>query len=415
MVSFDVLRHRDFKRLWLGQAVSQFGDAMYFLVFLFMADRISGSNEKVVALVGALSALPFLFFSNIAGHWADRIDRRLVMLAADWVSFALLLSLAAYIAAFGTVPIWVLYVMAFSLSAVQVFFLPAKSATVPRLVPGADLQSAIALSMATQTLMPLIGVGISGTVLAGIERAFPNEFFFTSVLINALTFGFSALCVRGLPPVRPQQGEEHATMGAWESIRQGIQVVKDSPVILSALVVSLILNITISPFMVVHVLVNKRWFGGHYWTLASFEASFVGVALLTSLRIHARPVRAVGWSYILGVGLIGVGVCLMAVAPYYWPYLALNAACGIAFPYSQIPIQAYIQATVPDQFRGRVSSLFQVVGMGLQPLSTVLAGLLFPVVGPHWMFVFMGGGMVLAAVYGLSVPALRRATMPDPA
>jgi MFS family permease len=155
----------DFRRLWLGQTVSQLGDALYGLVFVFMANRASGGNAAVVGLVAAANALPFLLFAPMAGIAADRFDRRRVMLGADLASAALLGGFAAYLALVRTPAVPLIALTGFLLSTVNASFLPARAAAVPRLVPPDSLAPALGLSNATMSLMHTVGVGLAAVLL----------------------------------------------------------------------------------------------------------------------------------------------------------------------------------------------------------------------------------------------------------
>src|SRR5690242_13155186 len=128
------LRIRDFRNLWLGQTVSQFGDAVYGLLFLFMTDKIT-KRPELVGIVAAMTALPFLLFSPVAGVLADRIDRRRIMLFSDFSSAAILGGYAVLLWFTREPPVWTLFVTPFLLSTVNAFFMPARGAAVPSVVP----------------------------------------------------------------------------------------------------------------------------------------------------------------------------------------------------------------------------------------------------------------------------------------
>ena len=172
----EILEIRAFRRLWVGQAVSQFGDALYTLLFLFMVDKLTG-KAAMVGYVGALEAAPFLLFGPYAGVLADRLDRRRIMLFADLVSALVLAGLCVVLLVYPKPHVGVIFAAAFLLSTVNAFFAPAKSAAIPALVPAERLMEANALSAATQHLMPLLGLGISGVGLGLLYALYPNLFF----------------------------------------------------------------------------------------------------------------------------------------------------------------------------------------------------------------------------------------------
>jgi MFS family permease len=405
----SVLAIRLFRRLWLGQAVSQFGDALYALIFLFVVDRLTGSSA-MVGYVSALQALPYLLFSPYAGAVADRLDRRIVMLLSDVLSIVILLVLAGCLIATGSAPIPLIFACAFLLASVNVFFAPAKSAAIASLVPADRLMEANSLSAATQNLMPMLGIALSGGLLGAVYRAFPDAFFLSAILINAATFVVSAGAIAGLPSLRPDRDE--AKTSVMTDVREGLAYVKGLHVVKVALVLGLLINLFVSPFMVVYVTANRQWFGGDFVTLAAFEFSFVAAMVVGSLVVGRMAIKRVGLAFAFGILVVGLGVAMMAYAPVFWPFLLLNLVCGLALPLAQIPIGTYMQLAVPDAYRGRVNSLAMMLSMGIMPFGMGIAGLLLDAIGLVAMFLAMGGGMALVALAGLLDRRFRHATLP---
>jgi len=183
-------------------------------------------------------------------------------------------------------------------------------------------------------------------------------------------------------------------------------------VLLVLLVLNVLVQVAIAPFMVIYVTVNREWFGGDFRTLALFEFSFMVGMVLSSALVGRLRVRRVGLGFIFAMALVGATVAAMAgTRSLYW-FSFWNFAAGIALPFGQIPINTYLQAVVPDAYRGRVNSLMAMATFGVQPLTIGLSGFLLPKIGPAAMFLLMGGGMGLAGLLGLLDRAFRAAEMP---
>jgi len=198
----DALRIRSFKDLWIGQAVSQLGDSFYNIVFLFMVMETT-KNVALTGFVAAMEWLPFLLLGPYSGVIADRIDRRRIMLSSDLVSANVLAAFGAIVLITGSAPLWALFVTPLILSAARVFFMPAKSAAIPRLVPADKLQIANALSATTQNMMPLLSLPLSATILAALFKLSPQAFLVSAVSLNMLSFLVSAYFIRRLPEIVP--------------------------------------------------------------------------------------------------------------------------------------------------------------------------------------------------------------------
>ena len=204
MMKSSVLKIPAFRKLWLGQAVSQFGDALYFMTFLFMVGKLTGS-AAMVGYVGALKALPYLLLGPYAGVLADRVDRKWIMLGSDLLSAFILLALGLIVFVLPSPPIWTIFVAATLLATINVFFLPAKSAAIPNLVPPDRLLEANSLSAATQSMMPLLGLAISATGLGAIYALYPDYFFLSAIIVNSVSFLYSGACIFGLPKIVPDR------------------------------------------------------------------------------------------------------------------------------------------------------------------------------------------------------------------
>lgn len=417
----NALRLRDFRNLWLAQTTSQFGDAVYFLVFLFMAKEISGS-ASIVGLVAALQALPFLVVGPFAGVIADRFDRRRIMAAADLASTVILLGFGGILLIDSTPPVWMICVVGFLLSCVNAFFMPARTAAIPSLVPNETLMEANSLAMATQQLMGMLGLALSATVLGPVYEVTREWFFFIAVVINAASFFLSMLFVLRLPRLQPRI-EEASTGGAvgvsetarktFADLREGLRAILADPISRIALPVNGLVSLFISGFMVVYVEVNDAWYGGSFSTLVWLEFSFAITMLLMSLAFGMFKVVRPGFAFGFSMAILGVLVALMAFAKPYWLFLVLNLLCGLALPFAVIPLSTYLQAAFPTDLRGRVASAWTMVSMGIQPLGLMITGLLIPVLGLTGHFLFMGIGMVVVCLIGLAIRPFRQTPMPN--
>ncbi|MBC8143913.1 MAG: MFS transporter, partial [Armatimonadetes bacterium] len=229
-----------FRDLWIGQAISQLGDSLYYLVFLFMVEKIT-HDPAMVGVAGVAQTLPFLLLSPYAGVLADRIDRRTILLWCDIASGIALVLFAGYVFFDATPPVWTLIVAGASLSAINSFFAPAKGAAIPQLVPEDKRDAANALSLATQNLLPMVGIALSGTVLAVLYAVSPAYFFMAAIVLNAASFFGSAVFIVRLPRLVPEQPEQTLAQTdaptltggqrAWQDLRDGFSYLKNQRVL----------------------------------------------------------------------------------------------------------------------------------------------------------------------------------------
>ncbi|MBC8135852.1 MAG: MFS transporter [Fibrella sp.] len=405
----DLLRSNPaFRNLWIGQAISQLGDALYYLVFLFMVEKVTG-DPKMVGIAGVGQTLPFLLFSPYAGVVADRWNRKTIMLACDLLSGFALLLFAVYVFFDATPPAWTLIAAGAALSAINAFFSPAKGAAIPQLVSEERRDTANALSLATQNLLPMIGVALSGTLLAILYAISPAYFFLAAILLNAVSFFGSAVFIARLPRLVPVHEEDKAEPNALRDVRDGFVYLKKERVLWILLWLNLLVQIAMAPFMLVYIAVNKSWFGGGYGTLALCEVSFFVGVVACSVFVERIKIARPGMAFIAGVAGIGITVIFMAVSRNVWAFAWWNFVAGLAFPFVQLPMAAYIQKLVPENFQGRVNAAMTMTGMGVAPVSIGLGGLLLAAAGPTITIAIMGVAMTLAGLLGLADKSFRTA------
>lgn len=406
------LRIIAFRNLWLGQAISQLGDSFYFVIFAFMCLKITGS-PAMVGFVSALETLPYLFLSAYAGVLADRIDRRWIMLRSDQYSALLLAVFAEEIYRFdGKPPVWMLMVAAASLSSIRAFFTPARGAAIPALVPAEKLMEANALSSATQNIMPLISLSLSAGVLAILYQISPTWFFLSAVLLNMLSFMGSAIFVAKLPTMVPDRDAVHE-VHPFQDLKDGITYVRGRHELSVMLWLQLLLNLMISPFFVVYLVANKKWFNDLPQNLAWLEFSFFVGLVISSFIVGKLKITKPGLGYIFSVIGVGVSVAMMGFTPNFLLFVCWNVMAGLAIPFGNIPVNTYLQITVPDAYRGRVNSAWTMVSVGVQPIGLCFGGLLVQYAGLVGGFVTMGAGMMVSGAIGLLDGKFRRLVMPE--
>ena len=167
-----VLKIKPFRRLWLVLGLSSFGDWLGLLVTsLFAASQVQGSTAQGAAFGGVIvvSLLPALFFGPLAGVFADRFDRRTTMVVCDLLRFSLFASIPTVALVFDSAAVAVTWALVakFLVEAVGLFWIPAKEASIPNLLPRQRLEAANQLSLiTTYGVTPVL----AALTVAGLSR-----------------------------------------------------------------------------------------------------------------------------------------------------------------------------------------------------------------------------------------------------
>ncbi|MDX2065963.1 MAG: MFS transporter [Fimbriimonadaceae bacterium] len=411
----NVLSIRSFRDLWLGQLISQLGDSFYYVAFMFMVKKLTGSDE-MVGYVAAMETLPFLLFGPYSGVVADRFDRRNVMLWSDIISGAVLVAMAMMFLLKVPPAPWLLMALAFTLSSIRSFFLPAKTAAIPMLVPPAQTLNANALSTATQNMAPLAGLALSAGAMSLLYNAAPEQFYTIVMAVNASSFFLSAVFIALLPRLVPDhiaKAEAPPRSRPLHEFMEGFRYVRTRRDLTVLILLLAIFRLTVAPFFVVYVAANEKWFDGQPSNLAIWEMSFF-LGMIGGSALAAKfPPKRPGLNFALCLSVVGITVGLMGVLPNYWAFILCNVAAGLAVPPADVPINTYMQLSVPDQFRGRTSSVLAMIATGVMPLGAVMGGTLIKWIGIGGTFLAMGLGMMAACAIGVIDPHFRNIRMPD--
>jgi hypothetical protein len=355
-----------------------------------------------------------LLFGTVAGAVADRIDRKAIMLWAELICTTIMLSYLAFLMLLpGYPPKWIFYVVGFTMSTVRVFFFPAKNAAVPRLVPTEKLFPANALSAGTDQFGWLIGNVLMVSLGMIADRVGLMPFLKILVLTNAVSFLISVFCVATLPKIEILREEHHEDKHIFTDIKEGIAYAKRDRVIGLSLLATFGLGLFMSPFFVVYIATNEQWFGNKAGPLAFIETCFIVGMLSMSFIIPRLKVKKAGIAYSLGLFIAGIAILLMGGSKLILLYCFWNLVCGFAIGGVDVPMRTYQQLKVPDEYRGRIMSLGQLIWMSVQPIGMALGGQLLILLGIVKMHVFMGAGFALTGAAPMLDKEFRDATIPD--
>jgi MFS family permease len=398
----SLLAHRNYRLLWTGQIVSNFGDALTNLALLIMAQRLTGSTAAV-AITAIAIALPQLVFGMIAGTYIDRWDRKRVMVVSDVVRAVMVLG---FVFVGRADQMWLLYTIAFLQATIGTFFLPAKSALVPAIVDEDELLAANSVSETSRIIFMLAGTGAAG-VLAGAFDSLTVVFW-----IDAATFVASALL---LSMIRADTTPDAAGAAAsiLDGIRSGVAVVAKSRVLVGVMVGGAVVmlglgavNVLLVPFVIDVLEVNEAWFGA--LEAAQVTSMVLAGAVVAVLSKRFRTTNIIS----IALGGVGLGVMAMALVGAAWHMMLVLFLVGWFITPLQASVATLVQTEVPDELRGRTGAALSTVMTSANVVSMAAAGVAAAVVGVRGVFVASGviamGAAVLTAVLfrGVAMRAL---------
>jgi MFS family permease len=407
----DVLRIPDFRRLWIAQGISDVGDGLTLLTLMLLVNQLTGSTLALAA-VAIVLAIPPLTIGIVAGSYADRWDRRKIMLVSDGLRAVTVLGFVVIDSA-AMLP--ALLVLAFVQASIGTFFTPARGALVPRVVPADGLLAANAVTQATRVIAGVIGAGLAGLIVGIADTTWP------AFVLDAATFALSMLLVFGVSREagRPSDAEHVAGTGVGASVAEGLRIVGGTRVLwvtLLALAVTMFglgaVNVLFLPLLIRVLEVSPAWLGAVDLAQSVSMILSAGVVGVLAARLRATTIVTV---CLIGLGAI---VAVIGQSTTVAHVLFLLFLMGWLVTPVQASVVTLMQTGVEDAARGRVMATLQAAMSGAGIASMLFAGVFGDLLGVRTVFLLSGavvlaGGVLSLVLYRGIAPASAPAQAPD--
>lgn len=375
-------RNRDYRFLWLGSVVSQFGDWFNLIASAALIASLTTSGAALSYLFLA-RFLPLFLFSPLAGVLADRYDRRHVMIVSDLLRAGTVLGLLLVREADD---VWLLYVLTVTQFALSSLFVPARSAVLASVVKQHELVAANALDSLTWSTMLAFGAFLGGIVAAvfGVTQAF---------ILDALTFLLSAVLVSRISGLVRERPATSGPGGGWLDFMEGLRYLKGQPFILGLALVKAAGSLAWGAINVVEVTfaeevfpLRSSWITELIPTIDAGTATLGIVYFVSGLGTGLGPLllrRWLGdapmrlrWAISAGFGMLIIGTFWLSVANSLAAFSGATLVRTIGSGTIWVFSAALLQMIVPDRVRGRVFSFEFAMLTLTQSFSTVWAGLI---------------------------------------
>ncbi|MEU5905748.1 MFS transporter [Micromonospora sp. NPDC047527] len=403
-----LLRHRDFRLLWAGQAVSSVGSNVTTVALPLVAVAVLDADTFQVAVLTAAAWLPWLLIGLPAGAWVDRLPRRPVMVVCDVVCALAFLSVPL-VAVVGLLTVGQLLVVAVVAGTARVFFETADQVYLPVLLRPEQLPEGNAKLQATQTVSYVAGPGLAGLIaqLAGAV---------VGLLLNAFTFLLSAVFLLRIRTVEPRPGRPDASRSLRRDIVEGLRFVVRDPYLRVLTLFGAASNIGLTGYQAILVVFLVRELGlapGLVGLLVAVMSAggIVGALVATVLGRRYGTARAL----LIGAALTGPPALLIPLAApglgLTWPALG-GLLIGLGVAIGNVVKASFRQRYTPHQVLGRVTVSMQLLNYGTIPLAAVLAGALGARYGAGTAISVMTAWLALTPLILLIGPLRRRRDLP---
>ena len=351
-----------------------------------------------LGLVGLVQFLPQLAFVAVAGHITDVYNRKHVLMASVGLSAVAAAILAVNAAREG--PILLLYSCLFLSGAARAFWMPSRSAFLPRIVPLSIFSNAVSWNTSGFEIASFTGPAVGGFIIGyagGVTSVY---------VLNALVIlGFMILIGR-IPYKHERTARSALTL---QSLSAGARYIWKTKVVLSVMMLDMFGVLlggatALMPIFARDILqVGARGLG---WLMA---APSVGAFTSALIQAHRGPLRRAGRTILVAVACFGAATILFGVSRYFLLSLAMLFVLGVCDNISVVVRSTLIQTATPDDMRGRVSALNGLFVGTSNELGAFESGAVADLVGPVLSVVIGGAGTIVVALMTAWLsPALRR-------
>lgn len=389
----------EFRRLWLGSAVSAVGSQLTLVAVSLEVYRLT-QDSFYVGLLGIFALVPLVIGGLLGGSIADSHDRRKVALLATSVLW-LTTGLIALQSWLHVGNVWVLYLLVALQSAAQAINQPARSAIIPMLIRKELLPAANALSMLVFGLAMTAGPLLAGVLVAWVG-------FGWTYTVDFASFAFVLWAVYRLPPLAPAGARSKPGV---RSVIEGFRFLGTRPNLRMTFVIDLVAMILAQPRALLPAVAALMIGGGEATVGILLACTAVGAFLaglfsgpLGTVRTQGTAVvfSVMGW----GASIAGFGLVVLlagradgeTATPWLLPAALCCVLAGVADSVSSVFRNTILQAATPDHLRGRLQGVFIVVVAGGPRVGDLLAGGATKILNEGWVLLF-GGLLCIAGAW----------------
>jgi MFS family permease len=377
-------RYRDFRLFWISLFVSNIGTWMQMTATNWLLYQLTNSAVQL-GLNGVFRAIPAISLGLISGTFADRYDRKQLLLSTQLVLALVTLGLAVLDHS-GNIQAWQIYAFTFVSASVGSFDGPARQALFPSLVPRAVLPNAVALNSLLWKGAALLGPTLGGIAISlmGTSGAFyANAASFLAVVM-------ALMLMRTSSPARQKQRD------FLSETKAGFSYIVSRPVILGVMIMEGISSLFGLNHAVLTIFASDilQVGAGGFGLLQSARGlgAVVGSSLFIAMSHRSDHGKILFFSAIL----YGIGFAFFGLSSSFLLSLGLIAFVGATDTIWSASRSTILQLITPEKFRGRVMGIFQLSNRGLHPLGQTQTGLVVPLMGaPAATFL---SGLLVAAV-----------------
>lgn len=401
---FKTKQGEDFRENWKvkafiflsSQLLSQFGSAVVgFSVIWYITLETGSSGLMTISILATF--IPQIVIALFAGVWADRYNRKMLIIFSDLLTASATLVLVIYFL-MGHESFTLIFIISAIRSVGAGIQMPAVGAILPQIVPMDKLTRINGINSALGSGMMLLSPAVAGIIL--------GTFGFGYTLLLDVTTALLAVGILSFLKVRKQQvkasvdSEGNIREGTLWELRDGLSYTRNHAFISRLLIIYAVFFFMVTPAAFLTPIMIARSFGPEVWRLTANEIFWTGGAVLGGALIAFRgsfkdKIKT------LAISSLGFGVTfvLLGLSTSFTFYLAVMFIAGIFMPFFGTAETVLMQESVEEHMLGRVYSIVQIIVSAVMPLGMLLFGPLGDLISIEKILIGTGVGIIFLTPY----------------
>nr|AIA10459.1 major Facilitator Superfamily [uncultured bacterium] len=390
-----------------SQTLSLFGSALvqYAIMWYITLTTQSGMMMTLYIICGFI---PTFLLSPFAGVWADRFNRKSLIMIAD-AMIAVVTLILAITFMLGYQAVWLLFVISAVRALGAGIQTPAVGAILPQIVPQEKLTKVNGINGSLQALTMFVAPIVSAALLtmATIEMILFIDVVTAAIAIFTL-FVFLKI------PLHKKASVTQST-GYLDDFKEGLVYIKQHAFLKSFFIFFAFFFVLMAPAAFLTPLQVTRSFGDDVWRLTAIEIAF-SVGMMAGGGIIASWGGFKNKVYTMAIAsfIMAASTFALGIVPVFWIYLAIMAVFGVAMPIFNTPTTVMLQEKVDENYLGRIFGVFGMISTSMMPIGMLIFGPLADVVKIEWLLIGTGLFMLVLTVFFARNKRLVEAGLPLP-
>lgn len=375
-----------------SQTISLFGSLLVqYAISWYITLKTQSAVMMTISIICGF--LPTFFISPFAGVWADRYNRKTLIIVSDSM-IAISTLFIAILFLFEYDSLWLLFVISAIRSLGAGIQTPAVGAFIPQIVPEDKLTKVNATNSSIQSMMMILAPILSGALLsiASIEIIFFVDVITALVAVLTLSL-FLHVPLHSKAIINEK-------ISYFTDLKEGVRYIKGHGFVRAFFMFAIVFHILVSPSAFLTPLQVARSFGSDVWRLTAIEIFFAGGMLFGGiLMLSWGGFKNKVFTMVSAIIIIGLFTMALGITPVFWIYLIFMGVIGVAIPFFNTPATVLLQQKVEPDYLGRVFGVLGMISSIMMPAGMLVFGPLADIIKIEWLLIVTGLAMVALSFF----------------